>query len=82
MYHWMLESRQPRLWQPLAALGVLLVVFAAMIFVFPALLAYLIAAMLTVAGGWVLGAAWYLRKAEKRSEGRRVYVRTETPDWG
>ncbi len=52
-------------WKPLALLGGNLVVLAVLIFVFPALLAYLIAAFLLFNGSLLLAAAYHLRRAER-----------------
>lgn len=81
MYGWMFEAQPSSLWRPLGLLGGSLLTLAAAIFVFPDLLAYLIAAFLAILGGSVLGAAYALRKAERQTRGRKIPVRTDSPSW-
>lgn len=81
MNEWMFEAKPASLWRLLALFGAALVAFAAAIFVFPELLAYLVAALVATVGGSVLGAAWMLRRAEKQARGRRIPLRTQSPGW-
>ena len=54
-------------WKPLALFGLSLVALAVSIFVFPELLAYLIAGFLLIGGVSALSAAFALRSSENRS---------------
>jgi len=57
-------------WKPIGFVGINLIVLALLIFAFPALLAYLIAAFLLFNGSLLVGAACWLWQTEKQSRER------------
>ena len=54
------------LWKIQMAVGTMLVLFGLMIVLFPAILAYLVAAAVIATGAGLVGSAWRLRRLEKR----------------
>jgi hypothetical protein len=67
-------------WKPLAVIGVNLILLALLIFVFPALLAYLIAAFLLFDGSLLLAGAYWIRRREREMrEQRQVWRESLDP---
>jgi len=64
--HWVNHQYTISIWKPVAMLGLSLVALAVSIFVFPELLAYLIAGFLLMGGVSALTTALALRSAENR----------------
>ncbi len=54
------------LWKLQMAVGLLLLIFGALIVVFPQILAYLVAAAILATGLGLVGSAWRLRQLERR----------------
>ena len=70
--HWVNHQYTISIWKPLALFGLSLVALAVSIFVFPELLAYLIAGFLLLGGVSALTTAFALRSSENR--GRSIPV--------
>lgn len=62
MFHYGMQGGQSGFWMAPAALGVVLILVGILLFVWPELLAFVVAAVFVSSGIGLLGSAWRLRE--------------------